>query len=713
MRCRARVPAALAVALVSVATGANAAASGTTAPAGEIVFASTRATANPGEIDALAKGAPQRAVSSSPYAEVGLVTAPKGRAYAFWSDRSGPFRLMIARRFGGALRSVTLPGPTPHPPSYPPLAFSPDGTRLLIAWYVPAGSTSTRLRFAVADVRGGPARRIGLPCSGTPQWSPDGLLVACPDLGAHRVFVADLAGHVRYRARGTSVLWSPDGRLAIADATRTTIVDTRGHVLARLTGRAQAWSPDGRRLALGRAGDLVLAYPDGGARDRVVHRYGQYSPYGVAFTPDGRDLSYLNAAGARVLVPVAGGRARVSEAGLGSVWSNDGRLAFPVVKGTTATIEIGDRFGAHARIVGRIAFDDHGSFTLAWLGDGSRLLADTSVRDHADLWTMEAGGGAQTRLTSTGTRMSGPAWSADGARLAYSSAPFSGGSCGYCGGTVMVADADGRNAFAVPGSATGSASSDTSPSWRPGGTQLLVSDAYNAGVYVVGVDGSGRRQVAPPPAASGAWSPDGTTVAYVDTFDGGAIRAVNPAGGAPRRLLPGTTLEATSVTWSPDGRVLAFSDRDGRVRRALRRLEPRAAGRGRHLAGPRDLLARRPLARVRGATPRRSTRYRCDLRRRPRRHRRCAQLTTRPVRQLRPGLAAGLSVASVVRAHAAVQRVALHGPLARRADEAAEVVDRGAVRRAGGGDDVLLDHDRAQVVGAEVRARPGRSSGPA
>ena len=42
-------------------------------------------------------------------------------------------------------------------------------------------------------------------------------------------------------------------------------------------------------------------------------------------------------------------------------------------------------------------------------------------------------------------------------------------------------------------------------------------------------------------------------------------------------------------------------------------------------------------------------------------------------------------------------------PLARRADEAAEVVDRGAVRRAGGRDDVLLDHDRAQVVGAEVQ----------
>src|SRR4051794_6676555 len=49
----------------------------------------------------------------------------------------------------------------------------------------------------------------------------------------------------------------------------------------------------------------------------------------------------------------------------------------------------------------------------------------------------------------------------------------------------------------------------------------------------------------------------------------------------------------------------------------------------------------------------------------------------------------------------AVERVALHRRLAERADDANELVRRRAVRGAGGRDDVLLDHHRAEVVRAE------------
>ena len=57
---------------------------------GEIVFVSNRATANPGEIYRVAPGAARRNVSRSPYADVALAASPKGRAFAFWSNRAGP-----------------------------------------------------------------------------------------------------------------------------------------------------------------------------------------------------------------------------------------------------------------------------------------------------------------------------------------------------------------------------------------------------------------------------------------------------------------------------------------------------------------------------------------------------------------------------------------------------------------------------------------------
>ena len=53
----------------------------------------------------------------------------------------------------------------------------------------------------------------------------------------------------------------------------------------------------------------------------------------------------------------------------------------------------------------------------------------------------------------------------------------------------------------------------------------------------------------------------------------------------------------------------------------------------------------------------------------------------------------------------AVERVALLGHEAGVADDAAQFLFAGAVMRAGGGDDVLLDHDAAHVVAAEAQAQ--------
>ena len=129
--------------------------------------------------------------------------------------------------------------------------------------------------------------------------------------------------------------------------------------------------------------------------------------------------------------------------------------------------------------------------------------------------------------------------------------------CGFCGveAAVVIADADTRVRSTVPGGAAGQAS------WAPSGAQLVVSVCCSSELDVVGVDGSGRLALAPGPAGrtagAGAWSPDGTTIAYASRR---GIDLIAP-DGTGRRLLLGAA--AGAPAWSHDGTLLAYSAPDG------------------------------------------------------------------------------------------------------------------------------------------------------
>ena len=173
-----RGPVSLAAALALIAGAATAAASPRAPGSGEIVFASDRATANPGEIYAITPAGARRNVTRSPWADVALATAPRGKAIAFWSNRTGPWRLMVAPDGGRALRTVVVAGAA-GPESVPaPPVFSADGSRLLIP-YLARDAIAQVPQYAVAGVRSGGAQRLKTDCRTAPALSPDGLLVAC------------------------------------------------------------------------------------------------------------------------------------------------------------------------------------------------------------------------------------------------------------------------------------------------------------------------------------------------------------------------------------------------------------------------------------------------------------------------------------------------------------------------------------------------------
>jgi Tol biopolymer transport system component len=178
----------------------------------------------------------------------------------------------------------------------------------------------------------------------------------------------------------------------------------------------------------------------------------------------------------------------------------------------------------------------------------------------ASVYVIGADGSSPRTLTNRPLAFdASPAWSPDGARIAFESTID-----GKRAIWVMQADGQGlRRLTDGPGA-------DASPAWSPEGSRIaFMSDRDgNQELYTINADGQGVRRLTDDAAADGypAWSPDGARLAFVSDRDGGfGIWAIRPDGppAAPTRLVPGAAAPGRPA-WSPDGRQIAFaSDRDG------------------------------------------------------------------------------------------------------------------------------------------------------
>ena len=139
-------------------------------------------------------------------------------------------------------------------------------------------------------------------------------------------------------------------------------------------------------------------------------------------------------------------------------------------------------------------------------------IAFASNRDgNYEIYTMNADGTGQTRLTNNAAFDVAPAWSADGTKIAFSS------------------DRDG-----------------------------------NYEIYSMNSDGTGQTRLTNNGAVDfgPAWSPDGTKIAFGSSRDGNdEIYSMASNGSAPTRLTNNAVIDKDPV-WSPDGAKIAFVDRD-------------------------------------------------------------------------------------------------------------------------------------------------------
>jgi PKD repeat protein len=156
----------------------------------------------------------------------------------------------------------------------------------------------------------------------------------------------------------------------------------------------------------------------------------------------------------------------------------------------------------------------------AWSPVAARIAFTTTRDGHPELYLINPDGSNLVRLTyNIGFSVGHPAWSRDGARIAFNCQVESGNA------DICAVNADGSGFARL----TTDPASDFGPAWSPDGVSIAFSTTRYGGNSVIAVmnaDGSGVSQVGSGIVGSElAWSPDGAQIA----FDGNAF---DPSSGA-------------------------------------------------------------------------------------------------------------------------------------------------------------------------------------
>lgn len=185
-------------------------------------------------------------------------------------------------------------------------------------------------------------------------------------------------------------------------------------------------------------------------------------------------------------------------------------------------------------------------------------LVFTSDRDgNSEIYTMDADGTNQTRLTNSTFFDGGASWSSDGDNV------------------VFFTDRDG-NAEIYSMSQDGSHQSnlsnnpwdDTFPDWSPDMKKITFESIRdgNKEIYIMNANGNNQVRLTENQEDdySPGWSPDGQKIAFTSVRNGNSEIFVMNADGSNQTNLSNNPAEENYPLWSGDGKKIAFdSYRDG------------------------------------------------------------------------------------------------------------------------------------------------------
>lgn len=193
----------------------------------------------------------------------------------------------------------------------------------------------------------------------------------------------------------------------------------------------------------------------------------------------------------------------------------------------------------------------------AWSADGATIAFTSDRREveHYEIYTMNADGSGVERLTSSQWDDNSPSFSPDGAKIVFASDRsdlFQ----------VFVMNSDGSEQTAL----TGDGYYSGSPEWSPDGTKIVYAsnqDGLLLDIYIMNSDGSNKEKITDSDGHDffPAWSPDGKQIVFTSTRDSTRdevrrIYVMDADGSGQKKL---TAFYSDWADWSPDGARIVFT----------------------------------------------------------------------------------------------------------------------------------------------------------